>query len=205
MPGQSWPGAAASFLATWVVMMAVMMLPSLLPTLARPHRTGAGRMQAVPRPAIIVSGYLFAWTLVGAAIYPVGAMLAAVEMQQRVLGRIAPLVVASIVLAAGAWQFSDGKAHGLARWRAASHASCDCALAARAVWWRGVRLAIQCGRCCWNLMLLLLVIGMMDLRAMVVVTAAITIERLVPMVFAPRATGAVAVGAGLLLMARAIR
>ena len=31
MPGQTWPGAAASFLGMWVVMMVAMMLPSLLP------------------------------------------------------------------------------------------------------------------------------------------------------------------------------
>jgi predicted metal-binding membrane protein len=29
MPGQTWPGAAASFLGMWVVMMVAMMLPSL--------------------------------------------------------------------------------------------------------------------------------------------------------------------------------
>src|SRR5713101_8480210 len=31
MPGQTWPGAAASFLGMWVVMMVAMMLPSLVP------------------------------------------------------------------------------------------------------------------------------------------------------------------------------
>src|SRR5439155_4659683 len=30
MPGQTWPGAAASFLCMWVVMMVAMMLPSLV-------------------------------------------------------------------------------------------------------------------------------------------------------------------------------
>src|SRR5438445_10183626 len=31
MPGQTWPGAAASFLCMWVVMMIAMMMPSLVP------------------------------------------------------------------------------------------------------------------------------------------------------------------------------
>src|SRR5215472_8451122 len=35
MPGQTWSGAAASFLAMWVVMMVAMMLPSLVPMLWR--------------------------------------------------------------------------------------------------------------------------------------------------------------------------
>jgi hypothetical protein len=47
-------------------------------------------------------------------------------------------------------------------------------------------------------------IGLMDLRAMAVVAAAITVERLAPVGEpAARATGAIAVGAGLLMIARA--
>src|SRR5215203_2089912 len=38
MPGQTWPGAAASFLAMWAVMMVAMMLPSLVPVLRRYRR-----------------------------------------------------------------------------------------------------------------------------------------------------------------------
>src|SRR5437667_10055417 len=45
MPGQTWPGAAASFLGTWVVMMAAMMLPSLVPMLWR-YRQAVGRTAA---------------------------------------------------------------------------------------------------------------------------------------------------------------
>jgi len=42
MPGQTWPGAAASFLSMWVVMMVAMMLPSLVPMLWR-YREAVGR------------------------------------------------------------------------------------------------------------------------------------------------------------------
>jgi hypothetical protein len=42
MPGQTWPGAAASFLGMWVVMMVAMMLPSLFPMLWR-YRQAVGR------------------------------------------------------------------------------------------------------------------------------------------------------------------
>jgi predicted metal-binding membrane protein len=52
-------------------------------------------------------------------------------------------------------------------------------------------------------MAVLLVIGVMDLRAMAVATAAITVERLAPSgERAARAVGAVVVGAGLFLIAR---
>ncbi len=41
MPGQTWPGAAASFLGMWLAMMAAMMLPSLVPMLWR-YRQAVG-------------------------------------------------------------------------------------------------------------------------------------------------------------------
>jgi predicted metal-binding membrane protein len=51
---------------------------------------------------------------------------------------------------------------------------------------------------------MLLVIGVMDLRVMAAVTAAITVERVAPAgVRAARVTGTVVVGAGLFLIARA--
>jgi predicted metal-binding membrane protein len=43
MCGQTWPGAAASFLGMWVVMMAAMMLPSLVPKLWRYRQAVAGQ------------------------------------------------------------------------------------------------------------------------------------------------------------------
>src|SRR4030081_3439051 len=48
MPGQTWPGAAASFLGMWVAMMVAMMLPSLLPMLWRYRE--AARKAGATRP-----------------------------------------------------------------------------------------------------------------------------------------------------------
>src|SRR5687768_4105059 len=47
MPGQSWPGAAATFLCMWTVMMIAMMLPVLVPVLARYRQSGASGWQTV--------------------------------------------------------------------------------------------------------------------------------------------------------------
>ena len=50
MPGQTWPGAAASFLGMWIVMMVAMMLPALVPMLRRYReavdQTGRARLDA---------------------------------------------------------------------------------------------------------------------------------------------------------------
>src|SRR5262249_5161759 len=46
--GQTWPGAAASFIGMWAVMMVAMMLPSLVPILWRCR--GARGRGSRPRP-----------------------------------------------------------------------------------------------------------------------------------------------------------
>jgi predicted metal-binding membrane protein len=67
-----------------------------------------------------------------------------------------------------------------------------------------LRLGLRCSYCCANLTAILLVIGVMDLRAMAAVTAAITFERIAPGgESVAKAIGAVVFAAGLFLMARA--
>ena len=44
MPGQTWLGAATSFLGMWVVMMVAMMLPSLVPMLWNYRKAVSGAM-----------------------------------------------------------------------------------------------------------------------------------------------------------------
>jgi predicted metal-binding membrane protein len=71
-------------------------------------------------------------------------------------------------------------------------------------WRHGLRLGLHCSYGCVGLTAILLVIGVMDLRAMAVASAAITVERLAPAgERVARAIGAVVVGAGLFLIARA--
>jgi predicted metal-binding membrane protein len=68
----------------------------------------------------------------------------------------------------------------------------------------GVRLGLDCGRCCGHLMAAGLVVGLMDLRAMAAVTLAITAERLLPRGERVAAgIGLLVLGSGLVLIARA--
>jgi predicted metal-binding membrane protein len=70
-------------------------------------------------------------------------------------------------------------------------------------WRYGLRLGLHCSQCCFGLILILLVIGIMDLRAMAVVTAAITFERIAKAgMRIAQATGIVAILVGLFMIAR---
>jgi predicted metal-binding membrane protein len=183
MPGQTWLGAAASFLAMWIVMMVAMMLPSLVPTLRRYRQAGLGRLTA-----LVAVAYFAVWTVFGMVAYLLGVALP----------RPTPIVVGVVVLLAGFLQFTAWKARHLACCRAAP-------VPGRTAWRQGLSLGVHCSQCVVGLMAILLVIGIMDLRAMALVTVAITVERLAPVgERVARATGAIIVGAGLVLIIFAI-
>ena len=207
MPGQTWPGAAASFLGMWIVMMVAMMLPSVIPMLwryrqavGRPGATRLGRLTA-----LVGVGYFVVWTVFGMAAFSLGVALAAVEMQQPALARAVPIAVGVVVLVAGALQFSGWKARHLACCREAPGRGHTLPGDAGTAWRHGIRLGVHCIHCCGALMVILLVVGVMDLRAMAVVTAAITVERLAPAgERVARPIGVVVFGTGLVLIAQAM-
>jgi predicted metal-binding membrane protein len=190
MPNQTWPAAAATFLGMWTVMMVAMMLPSLVPVLWR-YRQAAGR-----RPTVLAAlGYFAAWTSFGLAIFPLGVAMASLAMRHLALSVYVPVLVAVVVLVAGALQFTPWKAHHLACCTSLSPPS-------RSPWRDGLRHALHCLYSSAGPTAILLVAGVMDLRVMAAITAAITLERLAPR--GPRVArtlGAITLAAGLLLLA----
>jgi len=203
MCGQTWAQAAASFVGMWAVMMVAMMLPSLVPMLWRYRLALHERGDARPGwlTALAGAGYFFVWTLLGAVVFALGAALAEVVTQVPAAARAVPVSLAVVVLLAGAFQFTACKARHLAYCRGPDSTFPADALTA---WRYGVWLGLHCSRACAGLTAILLVIGVMDLRAMAAVTAAITAERLAPA--GERiawAAGAVSIMAGVYLLGRA--
>lgn len=208
MPGQSWPGAAAAFVTMWTVMMTVMMLPSLTPMLRR-YRQAVGRPGATRLAClttIVAVAYFCIWSVFGIATFPVGAVLASLTMRHLLVARVVPFAVSAVVLVCGVFQFSAWKARYLACCRHAPEVRDEVPPEFVTAWRHGVRLGLQCGSCSANLMLILMAVGVMDVRAMVVITAAITAERLAPSGDrVARAIGSVAVGSGLFMIYSACR
>ena len=182
MPGQSWPGAAASFAGMWTVMMVAMMLPSLVPTLCQ-YRRAVSSVSASRRDSLTVLvgvSYFSVWTLLGIAAFPLGVAFAAIEMQYPTLARATPLTVSVVVLLAGLFQFTSWKARQLACCREITLCRCTAPMDARSAIKYGLRLGVHCTCCCAGMTAILLVINVMDVRAMTALTAAISLERLLP-------------------------
>jgi len=206
MPGQTWEGTAAAFLGMWLVMMIAMMLPALVPMLWRYRRASALASHAHigALTTLVGAAYFFVWTLFGAVAFLAGAILTSIEMQLPLLARSVPAAIGVVVLVSGLLQFSGWKAHHLACCRAMPDCCESMRADVRAAWRHGVRLGLHCVHCCFGLTTLLLVVGVMDLRAMALVTAAISVERLAPGgVRAARFIGALLVAAGLFLTVQA--
>jgi len=191
MPGQTWSSVGAVFLGMWTAMMVAMMLPSLVPALWR-YIVGSTRSALLA--ALIGAGYFFVWIALGVAMFGLGIALAALEMREPELARAVPITAGAIIFGAGLLQFTPWKAHHLALCREVPCSPED----AFEAWRCGLRLGVHCCLCSAGSTAVLLVVGMMDLRTMAAVAAAITLERLAPArQRSVWAIGAITVGAGL--------
>lgn len=180
----SWSSADFVLVFTmWAVMMVAMMLPSAIPTL-RVYRavalTRGEKASAERLTAMFAVGYVSTWTLFsGAATLSQWVLhaFAWVSPSMRASGPIAGV----LLVAAGVYQWTPLKRACLARcawplqflprhWRSG----------AVGAWQMGVLHGAYCAGCCWLLMGLLFVFGMMNLAWIVVIAAYVLAEKLLP-------------------------
>ena len=212
IPGQTWIGAAESFLGMWVAMMIAMMLPSATSMLRRYRRiVGQTNLEYSQKPnlitstVIVVIAYFAVWTVLGIIVYGLGTTLAEIEMQYPLLARLTPILRGICVLMAGAVQLTPWKAHHLACCRSApepDRVTADIAIA----WKQGFFYGCHCSCSCLNITVILLVFGAMDIRSMAAATVAITLERLAPAGEAvTRIIGVIALATGTFLLLQAVQ
>jgi predicted metal-binding membrane protein len=191
----------------WAVMMVAMMLPALMPALWRYHRAMCRARAARPATLATLAGasYFLVWSGLGMVVFPLGTAMAAWLVHEPAMARVAPLMAGLVVTSAGVLQFTGWKIRYLARCRATPEGGAGVSVKAIEACRHGLRLGLHCNLSCAGLTASLLVIGVMDLGAMAVVTAAVTMERLAP--DAERCARAIGVGLGglgLLLMATSL-
>lgn len=198
--------AFAAFAGMWGAMTVTMMLPVLAPPLWR-YRQSVGSQSAARATWLVVvagAGYFAVWMALGAVAFPLGSALTAAAARLPALARAMPFAAGAVVSGAGVLQFSAWKARRLACCRHAAADPHPLRADAGAAWRHGVRAAMRCGACCGNLMAVALAAGMMDLRVMSAVTAAIAAERLAPAgERIARLVGGIAIGGGIAMIARA--
>jgi len=193
-------------------MMVAMMLPSFAPALARHHwlMRAARVPRAAARTGSFAVGYVGVWAMIGVGLFLIDARLYPKEMpmsgtSMSGMPRTGPWS-AVLVLIAGALQCSSWKARQLRRCTATCVPAPSAAPDVIHSWWNGYRFGGYCILSCAAPMSVLLVLGLMDPRAMVAITIAITAERIGsdgPRI--ARVTGVIALAAGLVMCARVVR
>ena len=190
MPGMAMPPRASGvepFLLTfvmWTVMMVGMMLPSAAPTIllyGALVRKNGERGTVLPGTWVFTSGYLVVWTA-----FSLLAALLEVWLEQTAL--LTPMMVsaskglsAGLLVAAGVYQWLPFKDACLrkcrnpirflvARWRPGTSGAFR----------MGVESGAYCVGCCWVLMLLLFVAGVMNLLWVALIAAFVFAEKLLP-------------------------
>jgi predicted metal-binding membrane protein len=178
-------------LAMWAVMMAAMMLPTAAPMLMlyiavvrRSHEPALAK-----RTYALAGGYLLVWVLFSAAAATGQRLLTAREIVSPMMALASPAVGGTVLVLVAVYQFTPLKRGCLQ--------ACRSPLALITTYWRpgtrgawamGVRHGVYCLGCCWALMLLLFVGGVMNAWVIAGLTSYILIEKLTPI--GPRASSA---------------
>ncbi|HET8599775.1 MAG TPA: DUF2182 domain-containing protein [Segeticoccus sp.] len=176
MPGAAGLGPAA-FLGAWTVMMAAMMLPATAVVATLYARTLT--TQRLARLTLFAAGYLVVWALAGVPAYLLALGAGRVATGRPVLGTA---VAAGAFALTGAYQLSPWKERCLRTCRA------PFSLLLRYASWRGPSRELRAGAhhgafclgCCWSLMVLLGVFGMMNVWAMAGLAAVVLLEKATP-------------------------
>ena len=188
----------------WSVMMVAMMVPSAVPmTLIfariQKHRRQVG--QAVTPVALFVAGYVIVWTVwsVGAATLQ-WALQSTLFMNHELVLKSGSLAGVFLIVA-GAYQLTP--------WKSRCLVHCQSPMGFFMTKWRegaagalgmGFRHGAYCVGCCWALMGLLFVVGVMNILWVAGLTAYVVLEKIVPWIGASRAVGVVLVAWGVAVL-----
>ena len=171
--------------AMWVVMMAGMMLPSAAPILllyGGAARRRFGEQHAAWRVYAMAAGYLLVWSAFSVCAALLQRILSELLVLSPMMEVTSPLLSGALLIGAGVYQLTPLKQACLA--------SCSSPLVFLTHRWRdtatgafrlGVEHGLFCLGCCWALMLLLFVGGVMNLAVIGALTAFVLLEKLLPL------------------------
>ena len=168
------------FVAVWTLMTVAMMLPGSLPLVNLFRRVVLDRRDGSRLVALLILGYLLAWTSFGLLAYAGDVVLHTVV--KHVWGSVddTPVIVSAILLLAGVYQFTPLKQLCLEQcrspygflvqhWRSRAPALGALRL--------GARHGLYCVGCCWTLMLLMFAVGGANVGWMLALGTVMAAER----------------------------
>jgi len=189
----------------WAVMMVAMMTPSATPMIlmfARLNRQRQADQTPIPATMVFLLGYLLVWISFSAVATFVQWGLHSAALLSPETISVTPLLGGILLVLAGVYQFTPLKHACLSR--------CLTPIGFLMTEWRegtkgalimGMRHGIYCVGCCWLLMALLFVAGVMNLLWGALIAACALVEKTVPAgQWVSRAIGLLTIGWGAWLL-----
>ncbi len=179
-------GTFSFYISSWVLMMAAMMFPSIVPMvlvyrLVQRSRRDLRPAAARGSTALFIGGYLISWAAFGALAYALQVVLRSASAGAFSWHRGGPYLAAGVLLAAAVYQLTPAKDACLRRCRGplqfVTHAWRDGPTGAVVM---GIEHGAWCVGCCWGLMAALFALGVMSLAWMVLIAALVALEKLFP-------------------------
>jgi predicted metal-binding membrane protein len=203
--GAPWdPADLAGTGAMWGVMMMAMMLPSATPLLvlfARSQRLRVGVVEGAWRTGLLAAGYLVVWLGWSALAAALQWVLHAFLLLSPGAALTSALAGGTLLMVAGLYQVTP--------WKQACLSRCQSPLGFMLAHWRegrtgafrmGMGHGIYCVGCCWALMALLFVGGVMNLVWVAALAVLILLEKVIPGRWLSYASGAALIAWGVLVL-----
>jgi len=182
---QAWSMASIlPLFAMWAEMMVAMMIPSAVPTIltfALVNRKRRERERPYVLTGIFALGYFLVWTAFSLAAALLQWYLHGVALISPMMESTSPLFGGLLLIGAGIFQWSPAKRSCLQHCRSPLqfllgnwHEGYGGAL------WMGIKHGAYCAVCCWMLMVILFVAGVMNMIWVAAITLLVVIEKMSP-------------------------
>lgn len=183
MSAAQWtPRHALLMLVMWVVMMMAMMLPAAAPMILLYTVIARKRHVGVAAPGAFALGYIAVWSLFSVLAVTLQFGLEKASLLSSMMEMTSVVLAGVVLIAAGIYQWLPLKQACLQR--------CRSPLDFVLMHWRegrggafrmGVQHGMYCVGCCWGLMLLLFVGGIMNLAWIAALAFFVLLEKVTPM------------------------
>ncbi len=166
----------------WAVMMGAMMLPSAVPMMVVHRRVAARRDPATPQASHwFLAAYLLSWALFSVAATALQWILQSADALSHMEQVQGPFLGGGILVAAGLFQLTPLKAACLHKCRAPiGFLLTDWQTGRRGAFRMGLNHGRYCIGCCWALMMVLFVGGVMNLTTIAILSGIVALEKLAP-------------------------
>lgn len=171
-------------LLMWTVMMVAMMLPSASPmilTYTTVHRRRLARGDTVVPTAVFLAGYVMVWGALSLAATLAQWGLHQTALLSPMMVSTSPLLGGLLLIVAGTYQWSRLKYDCLSKCRAPiGFLLAEWREGTRGTLVMGMRHGMFCTGCCWALMALLFVGGVMNLLWVATIAGFVLVEKIAP-------------------------